>query len=115
MLLSNLAVSDLLMGVYMLVIASADIYFGKYFSMQSEMWRTSATCRITGAISIISSEASVFFVTLISIDRFICIRFPFSKHKLNKKISLCDGHNYLDNIPSLGHYSIKLGWQKCQI
>ena len=82
-LLSNLALSDLLMGVYMLMIASADIYFGQSFPMQSESWRSGIICRSAGALSIISSEASVFFVTLISIDRFICIRFPFSSRKLN--------------------------------
>ena len=35
-LLSNLAMSDLLMGIYMLLIASADIYFGDNFPMQAE-------------------------------------------------------------------------------
>ncbi len=86
-LLSNLAISDLLMGIYMLMIASADIYFGEHFPMQAESWRTGTTCRIAGAVSIVSTEASVFFVTLISFDRFINIRFPFSKRKLRKKSS----------------------------
>ena len=84
-LLSNLAMSDFLMGIYMLLIASVDIYFGEYFPMQAEGWRKGATCRIAGTISIVSSEASVFFVTLISIDRFINIRFPFSHRKLAMK------------------------------
>ena len=83
-LLQNLAASDLLMGVYMLIIASADIYFGDNFPMQSESWRSGITCKIAGAMSIISSEASVFFVTLISIDRFIAIRFPISIWRLRK-------------------------------
>ncbi|XP_072029000.1 uncharacterized protein [Amphiura filiformis] len=86
-LLNNLAVSDLLMGIYMIIIASADIYFGEYFPMQAETWRSGITCRIAGAISILSSEASVFFVTLISMDRFVNIRFPFSGHKLRKTSS----------------------------
>ena len=86
-LLNNLAISDLLMGVYMLLIACADIYFGEYFPMQAETWRSGITCRIAGTISILSSEASVFFVTLISIDRFINIRNPFSRFILRKKSS----------------------------
>ncbi|XP_072017416.1 G-protein coupled receptor GRL101-like [Amphiura filiformis] len=86
-LLSNLALSDLLMGLYMLIIASADIYFGEYFPMQAESWRTGVMCRIVGAMSILSSEASVFFVTLISIDRFMNIRFPYSSRKLRQKSS----------------------------
>ena len=84
MLLQNLAASDLLMGIYMLIIASADIYFGDNFPMQSESWRSGITCKMAGAFSIISSEASVFFVTLISIDRYIAIRFPYSTRRLRK-------------------------------
>ena len=86
-LLSHLAMSDLLMGVYMLLIASADIYFGAYFPMRAEVWRSGITCKIAGTISILSSEASVFFVTLISIDRFISIRYPHSRGMLNQKSS----------------------------
>ena len=86
--LTNLAISDLLMGIYMLLIASADIYFGEYFPMQAEIWRSGITCRIAGALSILSSEGSVFFVTLISIDRLIHIRYPFSRRKLGKRSSI---------------------------
>ena len=83
-LLRNLAASDLLMGIYMITIACADIYFGDNFPMLSNTWRTGITCKIVGAISIVSSEASVFFVTVISIDRFIAIKFPYSTRKLGK-------------------------------
>ena len=84
-LLGNLAASDLLMGIYLLIIGSVDLHFGENFPMQAESWRTGITCRIAGALSITSSEASVFFVTLISIDRFICIRFPYSSKRLRGK------------------------------
>ncbi len=88
LLLSNLAASDFLMGLYMLIIATADIYFGDQFPMYSESWISGITCRSAGALAIISSEASVFFVTLISIDRFICIRFPFSTKKITKGVAI---------------------------
>ena len=83
-LLRHLAASDFLMGIYMFIIASADIYFGNNFPMQSESWRSGITCRIAGAMSIISCEASVFFVTVISIERLIAITFPYSSRKLGK-------------------------------
>ena len=86
-LLRNLAMSDLLMGVYMLLIALADIYFGEYFPMQAEKWRSGITCRIAGTLAILSSEASVFFVTLISTDRFMSIGFPHSRGKLKQNSS----------------------------
>ena len=82
--LINLAVSDLLMGLYMIVIASADIYFGEDFPMRAEAWRSGTMCKTAGAISTVSSEASVFFVTLISLDRFINIRFPYLNKKFNR-------------------------------
>ena len=88
MLLSNLALSDFLMGVYMIILGSADIYFNDRFPLEAETWRSGVTCRIAGAISVISSEASVFFVTLISVDRFIGIKYPMSTKKLGKKLTL---------------------------
>ena len=83
--LSNLAISDLIMGVYMLIIACSDVYFGENFPMKSEAWRSGIMCRIAGTLSILSSEASVFLITLISIDRLIGIRFPFSTKKFSKR------------------------------
>ena len=83
-LIGNLAVSDLLMGVYMLLIASADIYFGQYFPMQAETWRSGIMCRVAGTLAIVSSEASVFFVSLITFDRFLSIRYHSSRRKLGQ-------------------------------
>ena len=85
LLIGNLAMSDLLMGIYMIIIASADAYYGIYFPINSETWRKSTLCRSAGAIAIISSEASVIFITLISIDRFIRMRYPYTPHKLKVK------------------------------
>ena len=85
LLLSNLAMSDLLMGIYMIIIASADVYYGEYFPVNAESWRSSVICKLAGTLAITSSEASVLFVTFISIDRFMHIRFPFSTYKLHLK------------------------------
>ena len=85
LLIFNLAMSDLLMGIYMIIIASVDVYYGNYFPINSETWRKSNLCRSAGAIAIISSEASVIFITLLSIDRFIGIRYPYTLHKLRVK------------------------------
>ncbi|XP_038053554.1 G-protein coupled receptor GRL101-like, partial [Patiria miniata] len=78
----NLAVSDFLMGVYMLIIAAADIHYGDRYSYKSREWRSSAPCKAAGILSVLSSEASVFFVTLISIECFLNLVFPFSRFKL---------------------------------
>ena len=81
-LIGNLAISDFMMGVYMVVIAGADVYFGDEYFVYSDEWRSGIACRIAGSLSLLSSEASVFFITLISIDRFICLEFPFSRFRL---------------------------------
>ncbi|XP_030829872.1 G-protein coupled receptor GRL101-like [Strongylocentrotus purpuratus] len=85
MFITNLAVSDFLMGVYMLLIAVMDIYIGDsyFWEGRADEWRSSVTCQIAGFLSVLSSEASVFLLTLITADRFISIMFPFSRHRLS--------------------------------
>ncbi|XP_072016937.1 follicle-stimulating hormone receptor-like [Amphiura filiformis] len=81
-LIGNLAVSDCLMGIYMLILAFVDLYYGEEYFVYSDHWRSSQLCKLASFLSLLSSEASVFFITLISIDRFICIVFPLSKFQL---------------------------------
>lgn len=85
LLLTNLATADFLMGAYMLLIAIKDVeYQGEYFK-HDYTWRNGITCRIAGALSLLSSEASVLLLTLITADRFKNIVFPFRGNKLNYK------------------------------
>ncbi|XP_030841893.1 G-protein coupled receptor GRL101-like [Strongylocentrotus purpuratus] len=88
-LISNLAVSDFLMGIYMLIIAVMDLYIGEAYFWDGigNEWRTSNACQIAGFVSFLSTEASVFLLTLISVDRFIVIQFPFSQNRLGVKSS----------------------------
>lgn len=81
-LVTNLAASDCIMGLYMLVLASADLYYGNEYFIYSEQWRTSAVCKLASFLSLLSSEASIFFITLITVDRFMCVVFPFSTIQL---------------------------------
>lgn len=81
-LIVNLAISDALMGVYMLIIGGADSYFGRDYFLYADNWRKGGMCKFAGFLSIVSSEASVFLVTVISVDRFISIAFPFTKFSL---------------------------------
>ena len=81
-LITNLAVSDFLMGLYMVILASADAYFGADYFIHSDEWRAGKMCKFAGFLSLLSSEASVFFLTLISVDRFLSVVFPFSSARL---------------------------------
>ena len=83
--ISNLSISDMIMGIYMIVISAADLYYKRMFP--SEFWRVSFACKFAGTLSVLSSEASVFFVTLISVDRFMGIRYPFSTYRIGTKTS----------------------------
>ena len=88
LLIKNLAASDLMMGVYMLIISSADAYYQQYFPSWSNNWRNGPLCTFAGTLSVLSSEASVFFITLISIDRFLAIKYNNRKWRLTKKSTL---------------------------
>lgn len=83
-LVMHLALSDFWMGVYMLIIASVDVYYGDRYFENSEAWQSSIMCKVAGCISLISSEASVGFLTVLSVDRFISVVFPFSQMSLTK-------------------------------
>ncbi|XP_071795611.1 uncharacterized protein [Asterias amurensis] len=78
-LILNLAVSDLIMGVYMLIVGGADVHYQDDYFLHANDWKSSPICKFAGFLSMLSSEASVFFITMISIDRFLCVVFPFGK------------------------------------
>ena len=79
-LISSLALSDFVMGLDMVILATVDVYYSYDFPSFSNVWRTSVLCKTAAALSILSSEASVFFVVLISFDRYLGITYPFSDH-----------------------------------
>ncbi|XP_076446172.1 G-protein coupled receptor GRL101-like [Babylonia areolata] len=81
-LVTHLCVSDGLMGVFMAVIGAADqLYMGNYVWRDTE-WRRSPVCQLAGLIALLSSEVSTFLVCLVTLDRFLAIRFPFRKLRL---------------------------------
>ncbi|XP_030851126.1 G-protein coupled receptor GRL101-like [Strongylocentrotus purpuratus] len=77
--ITNLAVSDFMMGLYMITIASADIYYRGNYALHADEWQSSALCKVAGMLSVISSEASVMFIMMISVDRCIHILLPFKQ------------------------------------
>ena len=86
-LILNLGISDLLMGIYMMIIGAVDVHYGQDFFWYSEEWRTeNSLCKIAGFLVLISSETSVFIITAISIDRFLILVFPFGKKRLRGKV-----------------------------
>ena len=75
---TNLCVSDFLMGVYLVIIGIADrVYLNSYLWQDSD-WRNSLTCKMAGFLSLLSSEVSAFIICLVTVDRFLVIQFPLS-------------------------------------
>ncbi|KAL1436175.1 hypothetical protein MTO96_010912 [Rhipicephalus appendiculatus] len=87
--IKNLALADLLMGVYLLVIAAHDVRFRGEYIRHDYRWRHSWGCSASGLISTVSSEASVFTLTVITVDRFISILYPLSIKKRTLRSATC--------------------------
>ncbi|CAD5116857.1 DgyrCDS5699 [Dimorphilus gyrociliatus] len=72
----NLGISDWMMGIYMLIIASVDMKYRGEYIVHADSWRESALCQFAGILAMLSSEVSVFMLTAITVDRVIAINFP---------------------------------------
>ncbi|CAG5122918.1 unnamed protein product, partial [Candidula unifasciata] len=82
-LITNLAIGDFLMGVYLMVIAVVDSYYRGVYMLHDQVWRSSYLCRFAGFISTFSSELSVLTLTIITLDRLVCILFPLRLTRLS--------------------------------
>ena len=85
LLIMNLAFADCLMGIYMIIITSADFHFGNSYFLSAPIWRESYLCKLSGFLAFLSSESSVFTLALMTVDRLICIKFPFGRYRLDIK------------------------------
>ena len=83
----HLAVSDLLMGVYLFIIADAESTFRGEYVLYDDQWRWGPLCHLAGFLSTISSEVSAIIILLITIDRWLVIQFPFGQYRLSLRHS----------------------------
>ncbi|OWF42800.1 G-protein coupled receptor GRL101 [Mizuhopecten yessoensis] len=88
-LILNLAITDFLMGIYMLIIAIADSIFRGQYIWNDIYWRNSIPCKLAGVLATISSEASAMFLLLITIDRFVSMKFLFGQYQFSKRKIMC--------------------------
>ena len=87
-LVTNLAISDCMMGFYLLIVAVADTYYRTEYIFFDDSWRTSGWCNLAGILSAISNEASMLFVGLITLDRILLIKYPLGEVRLKIKHSV---------------------------
>ncbi|KAH9505284.1 hypothetical protein Btru_059138 [Bulinus truncatus] len=83
---TGLAVSDLLMGIYLITIASVDAHYRDEYVFKDSEWKRGYFCLFSGFLSTLSNELSTFFICLITLDRFIAIRFPFRTHSFSNTL-----------------------------
>ena len=84
----SLSVSDFLMGVYLAVIGAADQVFQGTYLWKDRDWKQSVACKMAGFLSLLSSEVSAFIICLITLDRFLVLRFPFSHRHFKRHTAL---------------------------
>ena len=76
LLLTNLAFSDMLMGVSLLVVAVKSLEFSGVYCQKNHEWRTSSSCNFVGAMTIISSQTSMNCLVLLTGVRLLTINNP---------------------------------------
>lgn len=54
----------------------ADTRYGDAYFFDDEEWRSSLSCKAAGFLALLSSEVSVFFICLLTIDHLAALRFP---------------------------------------
>lgn len=65
------------MGIYLCAIGAHDLAFRDNYRRQALSWMSSWSCTICGFLAMVSSQVSVFTLTLITIERYRCITANF--------------------------------------
>ncbi|XP_051170282.1 relaxin receptor 1 isoform X2 [Leptopilina boulardi] len=79
--IKHLAVSDMLMGIYLFIIALEDIRFRDNYHLEASSWMSSWSCTLIGIVAMTSSEVSVLILSFMSVERFMLIAAPLKKHR----------------------------------
>uniref|UniRef100_T1KM32 G-protein coupled receptors family 1 profile domain-containing protein n=1 Tax=Tetranychus urticae TaxID=32264 RepID=T1KM32_TETUR len=86
--IKNLAFADLLMGIYLFIIAYYDASFRGQYIKHEDAWRHSWQCNLSGFLSTLSSESSVFILTVITVDRYASVIYPLSQKRRTKGFAI---------------------------
>jgi len=68
-LVMNLNMADLLMSVYLLILAGKSAQFSGHYCQVELAWRTSFLCNFIGPLSILSAQASLFTLVVMTSQR----------------------------------------------
>ncbi|KAK3092348.1 hypothetical protein FSP39_001671 [Pinctada imbricata] len=84
-LVTNLCISDFLMGIYLIIVAYMDVQTRGQYGLHHNEWKRSVLCKIAGVLVSVSSEASTLCILAITMDRYILFRNPLSLRKQSLK------------------------------
>ena len=88
-LITNLNLSDLLMGIYLIIMAYEDLRTRGVYGEYHNSWMKSLPCKVAGTIMTLSCQMSTFCIFGITVDRFVIFRYPFSdKQKARKNATI---------------------------
>lgn len=83
----NLAISDLLMTIYLVLIAAADIHYRGVYLQNQWRWRHNM-CNLCGFLNTLSSESSVLILSLVTWDRFVSITQPLGRKQPSVRVAI---------------------------
>ena len=73
----NLAISDTIQGLYLLIIISNDLLYNEAFALSKYEWRNSFLCSTVGFLFPLCSSLSAISTIIIAVDRYKIIATPF--------------------------------------
>ncbi|XP_072550530.1 relaxin receptor 1 [Salminus brasiliensis] len=98
MAIKSLCCADCLMGVYLFFIGAFDIKYCGEYNRHAQIWMESLSCQLIGSLAMLSTEVSVMMLTYMTLEKYLCIVFPFQHYRPGRKRTLCS----LTSIWALG-------------
>ncbi|XP_051522877.1 relaxin receptor 2 isoform X2 [Myxocyprinus asiaticus] len=89
MAIKSLCCADCLMGVYLLFIGAFDIKYCGEYNRHAQIWMESLSCQLIGCLAMLSTEVSVMMLTYMTLEKYLCIVFPFQHYRAGRKQTLC--------------------------
>ncbi|XP_019376649.1 PREDICTED: relaxin receptor 1-like isoform X1 [Gavialis gangeticus] len=85
MAIKSLCCADCLMGIYLFFIGAFDLKYSGEYNKHAQVWMASIQCQLVGSLAMLSSEVSVLLLTYMTLEKYLCIVFPFSRYGASKK------------------------------
>ncbi|XP_067112893.1 relaxin receptor 1 [Osmerus mordax] len=88
MAIISLCCADCLMGVYLFFIGAFDIKYCGEYNRHAQLWMESLQCQLIGCLAMLSTEVSVMLLTYMTLEKYLCIVFPFHNYRAGRKQTL---------------------------